>query len=169
MYVRCLADQCSIALSQRSCIMLHVQQEKWGERCAKMMFWGNGRDWKYQKRELATHRLQVSLWKEQRVFKEVKNMLCIILFIVAAVGCSPPTGMASCRVYLDYSDHIPPHHWTVQVKTVLLVLIFSRNVKHFVCRCINSYFSTKAINSSISSQVILLLDVFFFLVKLIVL
>lgn len=79
-------------------------------------------------------------------------MLCIILFIVAAVACSPPTGMAACTVYLDYSDQIPRHWSTVQVKTVLLVFIFSRNVKHFVCGCINSSFSTRYINSNISSQ-----------------
>lgn len=91
-------------------------------------------------------------------------MLCIILFIVAAVAHSPPTGMATCRVYLDYRDQIPLHHSTVQVKIVLLVSVSSRNVKYFVCECINSLFLTKDINSNISSQ-----DLFFVCVKLIAL
>lgn len=89
-------------------------------------------------------------------------MLCIILFIIAGVPCSPPTGMPVHRMYLDYSDQIPSYCSTLRVKTVLLVLIFIRNIKHCLYRCINSSFSTKNINNNIFS-----LD--FLSVKLIVL
>lgn len=123
-------------------IMLCVWQDKWGEQYVKdFFFWemeGTGIEERIRDTDFKFH-----YGKNNTVFKKAKSsMLCIILFMVAAVARSPPTGMATRRVYSDYRDQIPLHHSTVQVKIVLIVSIFSRNIKHFIRECINSFFLT---------------------------